>query len=159
MRRCGATWEVVRVEEGNESGRDGRVMIAWPPMTRWRRAAIQSSADDLCQCAYVTKREMCEKRLLLLVKIYCIFRLHVLMPTVYCCRWSCSLQSENYSKLYYFYTIFLEWGRPARIKFEGKVTSRRQWSGLLVAGFAPKQIISTCCEKLHCFHQKSVDMK
>lgn len=44
------------MEEGNESSRDGRVMISWPLMTRWRRAAIQSSADDLSQCVYVTKR-------------------------------------------------------------------------------------------------------
>lgn len=38
QKTCGGD---VGMEGGNESGRDGRVVISWPLMTRWRHAGIQ----------------------------------------------------------------------------------------------------------------------
>lgn len=56
MRRCTATWEVVGMEEGNESSRDGRV-ISWLVTMRRRH---KWSADDLFQCVWQTvKCDVC----------------------------------------------------------------------------------------------------
>lgn len=56
--------------------------------------------------------------------------LHVLMPPVYCCRWSCSFQSEKYSKLYYFSNRIF--GIGTSDLSEGEAT--RSWSEVLLAG-------------------------
>lgn len=58
--------------------------------------------------------------------------LRVLMPPVYCSRWSCSIQSEKYSKPYYFSNRIFGTGTSG--SFEGEATRSQHWSEVPLAG-------------------------